>query len=402
MRRVLLELAKFLAYGLLGVVLVVVLVRSSGHRVALNHVPRNLTQPTAILQFDAKGEIEPFELFPEDSPVRNVILLVGDGLGFAQVIAARSEFAGVSGRLAFERMPITGWLTTHSLTSLGTDSAASATAMATGSKTRSGRLGVDRSGEPLRTLVEAAHEAGMWSGLVTDSYLWDATTAAFVVHVESRREDEEILRQMAVSGTRVMLGGIDSNMELDDPAVEDIVQPFREAGYRIALGPESLEEAAASEEPLLGLSKPRHISRRDRQPSLKGLTEIALGRLEASEQGFFLLVETEETDTAGHYNDFQRMVVGVRALERAAEVAIDFARKNGETLVLLTADHDTGGLLIYHGSPGDLLRVGWATDGHLATPVPLYAFGPGAQNFSGVHDNTDLAPILARLLGLDL
>ena len=144
--------------------------------------------------------------------VENVVLLIGDGMGFSHVLAARSELVGLNGRLFFERFPFTGWQTTHALESLYTDSAASASSLATGRKVPYRALSADAGGRARRTVAEAARDRGMAVGLVTDSYLWDATMAAFVAHVASRRMTDEVIRQMAYSRIDLLAGEVHESL----------------------------------------------------------------------------------------------------------------------------------------------------------------------------------------------
>jgi len=397
------EILRFLLYGGLALALVLLAIHLSGQRPVLRSLPRDPSAPAGQVKFEPHGEssllVQDFS--PLDQP-QNIIFLIADGLGFAHVMAARSELAGLDGRLAFERMPVTGWLSTHSVSALGTDSAASATALATGYKTKPGRLGVDYQGKSLRTLFEAAHERGLARGLVTDSYLWDATPAAFLVHVESRGNYGEVIAQMASSGAQVLLGSMQRTEPLDGAAGQEILERFAEGGFTVAAGWTQLKEMATSPGHLVGLMEEGDIAHGHREPSLVELARIALERLQGSPQGFVLMVESEELDTSSHVNDFQRMVAGVQSLHEVTELALDFARRDRHTLVLFTADHETGGLLLLNASPGEPIEVRWGTTGHTATPVPLYAYGPGAEHLAGARNNTEVAPILAELLGLHL
>ena len=403
MRRFWQEFLRFLVYGGLALGLVALVAHGLDRRVAFPWVGGHETEPVGVLYFGPKGEEKPLPPRADGtSGPRNLILLIADGLGFAQVQAARSELVGVNGRLAFERMPVTGWLTTHSATSLYTDSAASATSLATGFKTRSGRLGVDTEGQPLRTLLEAAHERGLVSGLVTDSYLWDATIAAFLVHVESRRDHPSVLSQMASSGASLLLGGVPTGLGFEDPLMVQAFESFSAAGFEVDLGWDEIEAGMAKEGRWVGLLRQRRISLPEEAPSLRRLAEIALGRLQNHENGFILVIETEETDTASHQHDYQRLVTGIDSFSQVVETVLDFAQQDGETLVVMTSDHETGGLLLHGGGANGTLRNAWGSTGHTAVPVPLYAEGPGSEWLGGVRDNTEVAPVLARLLGLEL
>ncbi len=352
----------------------------------------------------APGERPSLELpeIPTDRAVRGVILIVADGLGFAQVTAAREAVAGVDDPLLFERFPYTGWQTTHALEGSVTDSAASATAMATGRKTWSGRVGVDAEGKPLTTLVEAARSRGLATGLVTTSYLLDATPAAFVAHVESRKMRQEIAAQMAASGVDLLIGERGKTLKARKEKEPEALGFFRQAGYSVA---ETWEATlAAPTGPLLGLLPRGAVADLEQEPALGDLAVLALERLagEGSEAGFFLLLEDEEPDSGGHREDLSRVLASVRALEGAARVAVDLAARRGDILVLLTSDHETGGLVLERAGRERPPAGRFTGDRHTGVPVPIYAYGAGSHRFTGVLDNTEIALRIAELLGLEL
>ncbi|MCG8460909.1 MAG: alkaline phosphatase, partial [Holophagales bacterium] len=311
-----------------------------------------------------------------------------------QLAAARYALAGPNGRLALDRFPINGWSFTHSADELYTDSAAGATALATGHKTLPGRLAVDPDGAPLETIAEKAVAAGKSVGMVTDSAFLDASPAAFLVHRESRREYLAIAEDMASSGAALILGETRRSLEqhADWPAVLDA---YRARGFTVVRDSGELEAAPAGA-PVLGLFPHGSVGDPDASPALDDLAAAALERLDRDPDGFFLMVETEETDTYSHRNEFDRVVAGMAAFDRVARRMLDFARADGETLVLVTADHDTGGLAILGGEAGGPMRIRWATGNHTSEPVPVLAFGVGAERFGGVRDNAELGRLLAR------
>ena len=341
----------------------------------------------------------------DSTEVRNVILLIGDGMGFSQVAIARSELGRMNQKLFFERFPFTGWQTTHSLESVYTDSASSASSIATGYKVPYQSVSMALDGRPLRTLAEAAHDAGLAVGVVTDSYLWDATPAAFLTHVDSRRRFVEIARQMAASGARV-LGGESHPSLIDngpDAPTDDLSEIFRDHGFTVVESAAELSLlSAASPTPVLALFASGEISDPMVAPSLAELARFALAKVSQESNGYFLLVESEEPDSGGHNRDLQRIVRGIESLDTVARIAVEQALSNRATLVLITADHETGGLDILHGDAENKLGIRWSTTSHSAEPVPIYAFGAGAQHFSGVKDNTEIARVLSQLLDLEM
>lgn len=396
------EILRALAYGVVAVVLSLLVIRGLGYRLAFRSADVQRSVPNGAVDFGTDGAAPPLlQDFPAESRPQNVVLLIGDGMGTSHLLAARAELVGLNRRLQLERMPITGWQTTHARTSLGTDSGAGATALATGEKVRPGRLSLNKEGVALRTLAEEAIARGMSVGLITDSYLWDATLGAFVSHVESRREYAEVARQMAASGAELLIGTVRGDFVEESEEGQAQLALFTDAGYTVARDWQTLERRQTPGK-LLALFPQDHISDRQRTPNLSTLMDLAIERLSRNPGGYFLVVETEETDTASHRHDFQRMVRGIQSLDEAAARALEQARKDRQTLVLATADHETGGLMLLNASPGGQLEVEWSTDGHTATPVPVLAYGPGAEVFSGVQDNTDVAKRLADRMGFDL
>ncbi len=394
------RLLKIALLVLLVLVAIGLIVRFTGYRMTVGHIYGRSTE--SVLSFAPGEAAAPLvQDFPAGTEARNVVILIGDGMGFGQVTGARAALAGVNGRLFMERLPVTGWLTTYSANQLYTDSAAAATALATGHKTKLWAVGVDAEGQAVTTLLEAAAASGKAVGVVTDSYLWDATPAAFSSHVTTRGEYAAVAAQMADSGFDLLLGEEDSDLEEDDAGGE-MLDAFRDKGFRIVRDAAALGSSVQDDAAVLALFAPEAINDPQQAPQLEELTAYALERLSRDTDGFALVIETEETDTGSHLGDFERMAAGVGALDRAIEAAVDFARRDRHTLVVVTADHETGGFAMMVGSDGETMRVLWSTAGHTANPVPLFAYGPGAELLGGIHDNTEVPRILARLLGLSL
>ncbi len=389
----------FVGSGVLFVLVFLFAARLAGYYVRV--LPRRGSPTATRLSFAPAAAPALVQDFAADSEVKNVILLIGDGMGFSQLTGARAALGSVNERLLLERLPVAGWLTTHSATRLNTDSAAGATALATGAKTDPGKLSVSPEGEVLRSLVEAARAAGKTVGIITDSYLWDATPAAFATHVEHRRDYLAVAQGMAASGIELLIGEEAEVPEGDETGDGAMVAGFVERGYRVARSLEGLG-SAPRDAPLLGLFPVGALADPARQPQLPQLADLALERLGESPRGFVLVVETEETDTGAHHGDFDRVVRGIASLDAVAAAAVELARRDRNTLVLVTSDHETGGMALLLGREGEPLTVRWATGNHTAEPVPLLAYGPGAEQLGGVRDNTEVPRILARLMGLEL
>ncbi len=338
-----------------------------------------------------------------DRPVANVVLLVGDGMGLVQVAAAAIRELGPDGRFVFERFPVTGLFATRPAGALVTQSDAAATAMATGVKTGNGRLGEGPDGRPLRTLLEAARDAGHPTGLATTSAIVDATPAGFAAHVDSRYDYPRIAAQMAAAHVDLLAGGGLELVAPDGPARG----PVADAAARgVTIVTDAAAWRAADRLPVWAIFPGSTLGERPLHPDVGELAETSLRLLGAEAarrgRGFFLMIEEEGIDTAAHARDFERMARAVARLDRAAAAAARFAAADGATLVVVTGDHSTGGLEIDSTSTADRLRVAWASSRHGGEPVPAFVYGPpaAAAAFTGLHDDTELHGLLERALGL--
>jgi len=314
---------------------------------------------------------------------KNVILLVGDGMGAGQVTAAR----WVRGdKLNLLRMPVVSLMTTHCADEAVTDSAAAASAFATGMKTNYHALSVDPSGAPRRTVLEAAHDAGKATGVVTTTNFWDATPAAFASHAKDRyKEAPSIARQMAGSGADVVIGGGIDDLGKDDlPTLEELKQ----SGRAVVVSRAELEAAKAAR--VLGIFKTQPNDIEDPDAPLAVLAQWAIDRLSADPDGFFLLIENEGIDSSSHSNNSRDLVKALQQYDDAVRVALDFAAAHGDTLVIAVGDHETGGMRIFQGRDQKKWRVEWSTVEHSGTSIPLFAYGPGSETLTGYIDNTDV------------
>jgi alkaline phosphatase len=301
---------------------------------------------------------------------------------------------------------------THAVDDLITDSAASATAFATGIKTTNKSIGVDAEGNIYPTILEAARDAGFSTGLITTTHLTDATPAAFAAHVPSRGMKSEIALQLLQSKINVLFGEGEYFYPRTDPrsSRKDDLDPIsiaKELGYAVVDKKEDLRNA--NSDFILGLFEDLTTDRFQPEltassdpPSLAELTAKALDVLSRNERGFFLMVEEEGVDMGSHANRADYFINHLQSLDEAVKVGIDFALRDAHTLVIVTADHETGGLNIIGGAYSDKqLQLAWDTDDHTGTPVPLFAFGPQAVRFTGLKDNTEIPKIIAELLELE-
>ncbi|MED0906512.1 alkaline phosphatase [Bacillus cereus] len=400
--------------------------------------------------------------------VKNVIFLIPDGFSASYA----SSYYWYKGSSSLMDQILVGMVRTHSANKQVTDSAAAATAMATGVKTNNRMISVSPSGETLPTILEASKKAGKSTGLVSTTTITDATPASFAAHVGTRADEVDIAPQLIENNVDVLFGG-GKNFFL--PVAEGGKQPTRnliveakKKGYQLIEKGEQLATTKATGK-ILGLfadeSMAPELDRMNtNQPSLEDMTTMAISTLEKDRDGFFLMVEGSQIDVAGHEHDAARAMKEVESFEKAVKVSLDYAKNNGETLILIAGDHDTGGMTI--GRDGifttqvEILRkvsasgtfmtqqvnseksnikevlkqyasidltdqevtqikeaadmtlaindviseravIGWTTVGHTGVNNPVYAYGPSSDGFRGLHDNIDFPKLIAKAMGIN-
>lgn len=354
---------------------------------------------------------------------RSVILVNGDGMSAAHREAARLHLVGLNGNLAMDSMPVHGWQTTHSADPeyLVTDSAAAASAWATGRRAYDGAISVDLDGDPLPPLGVEAKESGRATGLVTTAEVTDATPAAFFSNAVSREDENDILRQyLDGPGPDVILGGGANRWQAGNGSSGDFVALAQEQGYEYVTDAEELE--AADGDRLLGLFAEEAMHGIDGpddeyEPAvpLADMTAKALDVLSRDEDGFFLLVEEEGIDGASHDANGTAMLDAMRGLDAAVEVAREYVADHPDTLLIVTGDHETGGLAIEDdddpddgergrngpfpvaGSNRDFI-LDWRSSYHTGAPTPVTAEGPGGRSFEGSYPNTYLHEVMRQVL----
>lgn len=374
----------------------------------------------------------------DQDKAQNAILFIGDGMGAAARNAAALATVGLEGSLVMDSLPYAGLVKTDAADPEGfiTDSAASATAYATGVKSYNGAIGLDAAGNEVETLIEQAEAAGLSTGLVTTGEITDASTAAFGAHVADRGQQTEIARQyIEETGVDVLLGGGEDFWYPagDEGAFEggesqsdqgNLVQRAEELGYGYVSDAEGL--AAAEGDQLLGLfanrtmfvSEPEPVGTNDRNVSLEQMTEKAVDILSRNKKGFLLIVEEEATDEQAHANNAEKTIEAVALMDEAVAVAKEFAEQDDDTLVVTTADHETGGMAVEdtgtedesgiapstEDGPFDVsgsefqFVVDWTTSGHTNVDVPLTAMGPGAERLTGYYENTHVHQVIQESL----
>lgn len=326
----------------------------------------------------------------------SVILLIADGAGVSHWTLA----GYASDELAIERMPVAGLVDTRGADHEVTGSAPGASALATGVRTYMGAISVDLNNMPQETVLEVAHRQGWATGLITTTWLTDATPAAFAAHVPSRGQMTDIFQQMIALPVNVLLGGgsrllplaqARDGLDLRTPAME------RYTFVETAADLESVSRSEASM--VLGFFAEGEMPLApERSPNLAEMTAAALRVLEKDPDGFFLMVENEGSDTEAHRNSSREIITAeMLGFDAAVGVALDYQERHPETLVLVTADHETGGLHLTHNEQREIV-MGYATINHTAAFVPLFASGPGADRFGGLKGNDEVGRILLELV----
>jgi alkaline phosphatase len=377
---------------------------------------------------------------------RNVIFVNGDGMGLSQREAARLFLEGFEGELAMDSLPVTGLESTDSRDPVATitDSAAAASAWATGEKTYNGAISVDVDGNPLPVLGAQAKQAGKATGLVTTAQVTDATPAAFFARTAQRGAQDEIARQFVdESRPDVVLGGGEDwwlpagtpgaypDAPPDDPSEGsrgtkgNLVERAQTLGYDyVTTG----AELASSRSPkLLGLFANQEMFQQrpegfgdeyDPVVSLRDMTRKALQTLQRDRDGFFLLVEEEAVDEMSHSNNGARTLQSMAALEETVTLLRDYVRAHPDTLLIVAGDHETGGLAVEDPVDTDesgtapsaedgpfpvagsdkVFHLDWTTTGHTGGPTPVTAVGPGSLALTGYYPNTHVYDVMAKAL----
>ena len=340
--------------------------------------------------------------------VKNIILVVGDGMGLAQVSAlmVAQNYVPVN----MERASVGGFVKTWSANNRVTDSAASGTAYATGEKTNNGYLGVDPAGEPLETILEKAERVGLATGLVATTHIMHATPGAFYAHNRNRNDYRAIALDLLPSGVDVAIGGGRGYM-IDRPDGRNLVEELRKQGYVVADSLAGLDGVTRGQAMAIYEGGGLPLVRDGRDPeylpkATSKALEIVTANTPRGAGGFFMMVEGSYIDSAGHDNDAEVLLGEMKEFDAAVGVAFDYADAHPGTLVIILADHETGGLTIPAGRENFLLPDSgidfmWSTGGHTGTMVPMFAYGAHADLFGGVMDNVEINHRMVQLLGLE-
>ncbi|MCC7147385.1 MAG: alkaline phosphatase [Phycisphaeraceae bacterium] len=347
------------------------------------------------------------------TPPKNVIILIGDGMGFEHVKAASIYASGAEGTLSFEQLPYQGQVITNTVSGGTTDSAAAATAMATGHKVIAAAISTAQPppagsglkwGDPMTTMLEILMAQGKSSGLVSTAQITDATPAAFGAHAMTRSQRAIIANGFLTQNkVNVILGGGDGGYITNTMA--------QAAGYTTVANRTQLQAVNTQTTTYLtGIfgndALPYEANGLGALPHLSEMATTAIDILDNDPQGFFLMIEGGRIDHAAHANNIAQTVLETVEFSNTVQLVLNWAAGRTDTLVLVTADHETGGLHVLANLGQDVMpTVSWSSTEHTSTKVPVYAWGVNAQMVSGIIDNTDifniaLAPEPASVLML--
>lgn len=345
-------------------------------------------------------------------PVRNVILMIADGAGPSLWTAAKYARED----LAVKQMAVTGMVDTRSATHKVTDSAAGASVYATGQRVTNRTISVGPASacpvptrgapedapwpegcQPLQTWFEIARDKGRAIGLVTTTHVVDATPAAFVAHAPSRYMPQTLAAAIADFAPDVLLGGGRAHFEGASRSDGRDLLGEMCSGARCVHSAAELDAYVAEDRPLVGLFTAGDMDDHEPRPvALPAMVAAALARLERHPQGFVAMFETEATDNATHANEpFERITADMLEFDDAVAVALHFTRRTPGTLLIVTSDHETGGLSLVE--QGRDFELEYATHGHSADAVPLFADGPEAERFGGWRENEEIGRILMEI-----
>jgi len=342
----------------------------------------------------------------DKTPVKNVIFLIGDGMGLAQVSKAMQTREDP---LYLEKATYIGLTKTTSAKEVITDSAASATAFSIGVKTNNGAVGLDVNGRSKQTLLELLAAKGYATGLIATSGITHATPASFYAHVESRENYYAIAEELVDAPVTLFIGGAEdhfdkrSNVKYGTPDGRDLVKEMESKGVTFINDLKALKKATGRVGYFTAGAHPESIEkgRGDYLPnSIKPSIDF-LNR--QSGNGFFMMVEGSQIDWGGHANDLDYTITELYDFDQAVGAAMEFAEKDGNTLVVVTADHETGGLTlpthdINSERPYSKAGHAFSSIGHTSTMVPVYAYGKGAEEFAGVYENTAIYHKLLKVM----
>lgn len=350
--------------------------------------------PAQTFTYDKPYAVEKIQA-PKGKKVRNVILMIGDGMSLQHVYTA---WTCNRGKLWLENAQYTGLSKTWAYNRLITDSGSGGTSLATGVKTNYHAVGVDHTGKPLTTLVDVAKGLGKDAGLAVTCRLWDATPCDFCGHNIDRDNEEELIGDYPTSGIDFVFGG-GAQKFTNRKDGRNVFNELKSKGYHVA---RTLDDFFSWKKNSRIFAVPYDVD--TPLPDERGdlLARASLKGIELmnnNKKGFFMMIEGSQLDDYGHFNQLDMLMKETLDFDQTIGRVMQWAAQDGETLVVVTADHETGGLSLVGGDKNTGTAVcTFATKDHSGAMVPVYAFGPGSENFTGIFENTDVFFKIKKLL----
>ena len=327
----------------------------------------------------------------EDAEVRNVIIMIGDGMGLEQVSCA---WVLNHGKLNFDNFPVVGLSRTWCTDALITDSGAGGTAIAAGQKTAYNHVGTAADTTDLYSVLVKARELGKKTGVAVTCHFADATPCDFCCHNEYRYNQENLIADYVDCGVDYLAGGgTDWFTSVRRTDGRNIIEEMASAGYNVAL---TEEELLVAELPVIGILSPDNLPvAGERGDLFRNMVSRGLDLLSKGDNGFVMMIEGSCIDDWLHGNRIDLAMEELLDFDRTIGDVLEWAAADGHTLVVVTADHATGSLTLQDGNLEEgLIGVHFASEGHNGIAVPFYAFGPGSRAFGGIRENEDFGKLI--------
>ena len=324
-------------------------------------------------------------LFGQDNVQKNIILIIGDGMGVPQITAGMYK---LKNQTALENFPIIGLSKTHSSNALVTDSAAAGTAIACGEKTANGTVGISMRNQKLTSILELSKQKGYKTGIIATSTIVHATPAAFYANVLSRNQYEDIALQLSNSDVGYFIGG-GRKFFINRKDKRNLLKEM--TSYDIVNSIKKFDESKSDKIGYFTSSEDPYPIRNGRIPNLSAAVEKMLPKLSNNDNPYFLLIEASQIDWGGHKNDIDYVLTEFIDMDKAINKVIEFTKNDKNTIVIVTGDHETGGLAITSGRRRNFqIKTEFSTIGHSAVMIPVFAKGAHSEIFSGIYDNTEI------------
>jgi alkaline phosphatase len=326
--------------------------------------------------------------------------MIGDGMGITQIT---SGLYSNGNYLNLERFNDIGLHKNYSSDALITDSAAGATAFACGKKTYNGAIGVDPDTIAIETILEEAEMKNLKTGLVATSTIIHATPASFIAHNRARGNYEEIALDYLKTDTEIFIGGGQKSFERREMDARNLSEELRTKGYTVI----SFVDKEIDEIDMTNVEKLMYYTA-DGSPLpvsqgrdyLESASNLSINHLNKNnDDGFFLMIEGSQIDWGGHANDANYIITEMLEFDKSIGAVLDFAERDGNTLVIVTADHETGGFAIQKESKMDSLVTAFTSDYHTGDLIPVFAYGPGSDQFRGIYENTAIYHKMRKAFG---